>query len=460
MLNHLPKSQVIGIGFPALPSASACSHLAMQYQLDVSQWQSPNVLLQNQLAQLKRVVDHAYRTVPYYRALFEKHNISIPDELSLEFLRTIPISLRQMVQEAGETLRSQNLPSAHGKPHDVSTSGSTGRPVRLLGTAVTRFFWRAFVLREHTWHKRDMTKKLGMIRWARRDVGTAPTGLHMPAWPVVNLVYDTGPACMLNVATPLNDQLDWLLSVKPHYLLSFPSNLAALAKHCLERDITLLNLDEVRTIGETLTGQQRSLFRQAWGVKAVDLYSCEEAGYLAIQCPSHDHYHVQSENVLVEIVDGEGRPCAVHQPGRVLITTLHNYATPLIRYELGDFAEFGEQCSCGRGLPVIRKIHGRKRSRLILTDGRSEFPYLGEHGQIQKATGVRVRQYQLVQRSVEQVEVRLVTDRKFTESEASKVADLVRSNLGHPFEVTITHWDEIPRGPTGKFDEFVCHVVS
>jgi phenylacetate-CoA ligase len=198
---------------------------------------------------------------------------------------------------------------------------------------------------------------------------------------------------------------------------------------------------------------------KAWGAPIVDLYSCEEAGYLALQCPSGDHYHVQSENVLLEIVDNEGLPCRTGEIGRVLITPLHNFATPLIRYEVGDMAEFGDPCDCGRGLPVIRKIHGRKRNRLILPGGRSEFPYLGEHGQITSLTGLVVRQFQCIQNSLEEVELKLVIDRPFTKEEEDKVRHHMQKNLGHPFRVIFSYVSEIPKNQNGKFEEFVSKVV-
>jgi phenylacetate-CoA ligase len=162
--------------------------------------------------------------------------------------------------------------------------------------------------------------------------------------------------------------------------------------------------------------------------------------------------------VFLEIVDEQGKPCLPHQPGRVLITTLHNFATPLIRYELGDYAEFGDPCPCGRGLPVIKKILGRKRNRLIFPDGRSEFPYLGEHGQIESKMDVIVYQFQIVQHSVEEIEFKVVTSRPFTEEESLWVVSLVQENLGYPFHVTITLLDDIPKGPTGKFEEFVSKI--
>lgn len=444
----LPRSSVTGVRFPALPGGRGTLAAAVQFQLERSQWLPPEALRELQLMQLRSVLQHAAATVPFYK--------DYPTDAVLEAL---PILARDKVREGEEALRSGALPADHGRQHRIATSGATGTPVRLWGTDLTGFLWRAFTLREHLWQARDFKAKLGAIRWAAKDFAPAPAGRRWPGWgDAVEQLYETGPACMLNVATPLERQIEWLLAERPRYLLSFPSNLAALAEHCLERGIALPGLEEARTIGETLTSRQRARIREAWGCRVTDLYSCEEAGYLALQCPQGEHYHVQAENVILEIVDEAGAPCRVGAPGRVLVTTLHNFATPLVRYELGDMAELGPPCACGRGLPVLAKIHGRRRNRLRLPDGRSEFPYLGEHGQIAAATGVKVRQFQFVQKSTAEVEVKLVTDRDFTPQEAERVRALVQRNLGHPFRIVLTRCEEIPKGPRGKLEEFVSEV--
>src|SRR3546814_662111 len=204
----------------------------------------------------------------------------------------------------------------------------------------------------------------------------APDGARGDSWgPASGAVYPTGPAVLLNVASSLQEQLDWLLRENPDYLISFPSNLAALARYCIDNRLTLGNLKQVMTVGETVIPQVRSLVQRAWGVPLKDSYSCEEAGYLTMQCPDHEVYHVQSENVLLEVVDDDGRPCGPGETGRVLITSLHNFATPLIRYELGDYAEAGEPCACGRGLPVTQQVLGRKRHRRTLPDGSQQLPH-------------------------------------------------------------------------------------
>ncbi len=166
---------------------------------------------------------------------------------------------------------------------------------------------------------------------------------------------------------------------------------------------------------------------------------------------------MQSENVYLEVVDKTGEPCPVGTGGRVLITSLHNFATPLIRYDIGDYAESGDPCPCGRGLPVLTRILGRARNRMILPDGRSEFPYFGEYHQY-AAISTAVRQFQYVQRSLEEIEKKMVVSEPLTPEQEEKTKELIIRSLGHPFRVTLSYHDEIPRSASGKFEEFVCEV--
>jgi len=317
-------------------------------------------------------------------------------------------------------------------------------------------------LREHLWHERNFTGKLSAIRWAKLGVASAPDGLSSPNWgEVIDPIFPSGPSSLLNVTAKLSEQLDWLHREKPDYLISFPSNLLALSQYAEQTGSKLPRVQHLRVVGETLTAEMRKALEDSWSTSVIDMYTCEEAGYLATQCPQSEHFHVQSENVILEIVDDEGRPCPVGVSGRVLITSLNNFATPLIRYELGDYAEFGPPCVCGRGLPVIKRILGRKRNRLIMADGESRyslFPYLGEHGQIASVTGVKVKQFQCVQHTVQRIEIKLVTERELTLEEQARVTQLMQGHLGYAFEIFYTFLEDIPRGPNGKFEEFISLV--
>src|SRR3546814_1637851 len=87
-----------------------------------------------------------------------------------------------MLHGSGEAIRTTSWPKWDGRRHDIETSGSTGRAVRMLCTEMTGVFWRACVMREHFWHRRNVGGKLAAIRWARTGVAMAPEGLRRASW--------------------------------------------------------------------------------------------------------------------------------------------------------------------------------------------------------------------------------------------------------------------------------------
>lgn len=453
-----PRSGLEELCFPAVPPPNAQMVLALQYQLDQSQWYDPHTLALCQRGQLQKLLRHAWDTVPWQRQRFQESGIRDPAMFARMTLNDLPTMTRRAVQAAGDALFSTKPPARFGRTRFTETSGSTGVPVRIQVAEVNDLFWRAYALRDHLWHRRDLSASLAAIRWAPRHKARPPEGIVRQGWgPATDIAFQSGPAYLLNVDSTVEEQVDWLLRVTPDYLLSFPSNLTALATHCIDNNIRLPHLRQVRTIGENLRPVSRELYRSAWDVSTADIYTCEEAGYLALQCPDHEHYHVMAEGVVLEIVDDAGKACEIGQPGRVLITSLQNFHTPLIRYELGDIAEFGPPCDCGRGLPVLHNVLGRNRNRLRLPGGHSRFAFLGEHGQIQAACGAKPREFQFIQTALDELEVRLVIDPLDTAQEAA-VARVVRSNLGDYFKVRFTYHEQLERSPTGKFEEFVSLV--
>src|SRR5262249_15877820 len=147
---------------------------------------------------------------------------------------------------------------------------------------------------------------------------------------------------------------------------------------------------------------------ESWGVPLQDTYTSREGGYMALQCPEHTHYHVQSEAVLLETLDDRGEPCRPGEVGRVVITPLHNFAMPLIRCESGDYAEAGRFCPCGRGLPVLNRIMGRSRNMLRLPKGGRIWPDLLP---IEKSMDLPIAQYQLAQIDLHVIEARIAPRR-------------------------------------------------
>ena len=448
------RSALAGVSWPALLEGLAAQLAATLYQFEHSQWWAPEELAQVQQAQQRALLTHALHSVPYYRQRYADHGLGHDAQSLVEAWSALPVLTRAAVQEAGSTLYSTALPAAHGAVEVVQTSGSTGQPVQVLSTGVTRFFWHACTLREHLWQQRDFSGTLVAIR---PDRHSAPGGIVSPSWgPPVDVLFATGPSALLHSSTAIEAQLAWLRHQQPTYLLSLPTNLQALAEVCSQDGVTLPTLRGVRSYGETLRPAQRRLFQETWGVPVTDVYSAQEVGYIALQCPEAAQYHVQSEHLLLEILDDAGQPCAPGAIGRVVLTTLLNFASPLIRYALGDYVEVGEQCPCGRGLPVIRRVLGRERHLVVLPDGRRHWPSFPEHDWMPLAP---IRQLQLVQHTPQHIEARIVAPRALTSQEQAHLRQVFTASLGYPFTFTFTYHHTIPQGPNGKFEDFLSHVA-
>lgn len=172
---------------------------------------------------------------------------------------------------------------------------------------------------------------------------------------------------------------------------------------------------------------------------------------IALQCPKHDHLHVLP-SLIVEIVDDSGQPCAVGVPGRVLVTSLYSYAMPLIRYDLGDIAEWGPPCDCGITWPVIARLWGRVRHQVQLPDG-SVFPmgFLGDDlGRIPAIREFRVKQYE-----GKELELQLVTDAPLVDTDVTLIRDTLRKSGMAGLTLFIRFVPEIDWVPGRKREEFV-----
>ena len=315
-----------------------------------------------------------------------------------------------------------------------------------------QLFWDAFTLREHLWHQRDFSGKLAAIRSYATGDAVYPDGKMGGSWGrSAGPVCRTGPSCGLSIGSTIAQQAEWLQRHQPDYLLTYPSALEALARHCRDHRIALHGLREVRTLSEVVSPRLRSLCRTVWGVKLVDIYSAQEAGVIALQCPTGDHYHVQAEGVLVEVLDPQDRPCGPGEIGRLVITPLHNFAMPLVRYEIGDFAEVGSACACGRQLPVLKRIVGRVRNMMTLPDGGQAWPLIGDMFYRDIAP---IRQFQIVQKSPQRLEMSIAADRPLTDEEEQRLRAVIRERSGHCFEIVFLYPEELPRGPGGKYEEF------
>ena len=237
--------------------------------------------------------------------------------------------------------------------------------------------------------------------------------------------------------------------------MTHPSNMQAILEECDRQSKSLSFIREIRTVGESVSTAQRQMVEQEMGIKIVDFYSSQELGYIALQCPDHSHYHVQSESLIVEVLREDGSSCDPFESGKIVVTSLRNFATPLIRYEVGDYGELGEPCRCGRGLPVLARINGRVRNMLLLPNGDRHWPNFGFRKIMDVTT---LQQFQIVQHSVEKLELKLVTDADVSTEQEATIKQILSDHLGHSFVIEISYHAALPRSANGKYEDFVSNI--
>ena len=129
---------------------------------------------------------------------------------------------------------------------------------------------------------------------------------------------------------------------------------------------------------------------------------------------------------------------------------------PLIRYEIGDRARVGAPCSCGRGLPVLTRVLGRVRNMATDPTGRRFWPSFPA----KSWTAVpAVRQLQFVQVNAGQINVRYVGERDLLKTDIVQITNALTTSLCYPFEFAFVRVQQIGRGPTGKFEDFVSLIA-
>jgi phenylacetate-CoA ligase len=446
----LPLSNLPGIVFPTMPNPVGTVQLALLYQIGQSEKWSPEQLAEAQYRQLSELLAHAWKTSPFYRARLDDAGYRPASPVTPEWFATLPLLNRQDLQENFDTIKSAAPPPQHGRLADGKSSGSTGRPIQYLTTEHTRTVWRTFILREHLWNQRDFGARLAMIR-------SKATDGSMPNWgPGVAEVFPSAPCQILNTLHSLERQAQWLREQAPDYLLVFPSNLRGLAEEFERTGTAPPQMQQIITMAEMLPPEVRSQCEAFFNAPIRDIYSASEAGNIAIQCDA-GHYHLQ-EHLLVEILDDTGRPVAPGEWGKVVITSLHNFASPLIRYALGDYAEAGDfGCPCGRKLRRLNRVMGRSRNLLTLPDGRRFWPPMAVKDW-QHAAGIS--RYQVVQKSPDTLEVRVEVPRPLTEDERARISTALTDSWGYPFKISFVEMREMPVPENGKFEDFKSEVTA
>jgi phenylacetate-CoA ligase len=415
--------------------------------LEESQWWTAEQLKLKQQICLARIVAHHSQHNASFKQRLSEQGLTINDVSTLAGLTKLKPIAKRDIQQTGPAFNSEAIPPSHFPIRKSQTSGRTGEPVTILKTEMNHQFFCALLFREHSWWQHDYKHKLASVRAVHRQYEESPS------WggPVAEQ-FKTGPAIGVPLNINVRQQLDYLNKFDPDMLSIHAGVLAAMCS-IWETEGYTLNLKHIKNVGETLHPGLRTRVKQITGVDIKDQYSSSEVGCISMECPTTGLQHIMEETLLVEVLNETGEPCKQGELGRVVITDFYNTISPMIRYDIGDYAEVGGPCVCGRNHNTLKQIVGRERGLFRRANGDRFWPTAGQYA---AERVVKVNQWQIIQHSLEDIEYKLVTDQPLSPEVKEQLLEIFRKTLGFDCVRITEYRTQLPTD--GKYEESICLI--
>ena len=413
-----------------------------------NQWLKTPELERIQEKKLRAIISHAYHNVPFYHKLFDSVGVKPDDIKTVDDLSMIPIITKSQVRHAGNDIIAKGINL--NKCEKDRTSGSTGEPLTIV-------FDKKYIELYRMVHGRTLLEN--GCRLFRDSIASITARCHSQDESKSLLQYiGLRKRYCISVYEDTSNQIRLLKKIKPDVLMGYPSSIKLLAMAVQEKDIKEIHPRLVFSAAELLDTDTRKLINSIFGVDMIDYYgSMEGSGMMAWECREHSGYHMNIDSVVMEFIK-DGERVAAGERGEIVLTNLHSYAMPFIRYKIGDIGiPSDEECPCGRGLPLIEGIEGRMHDLIKLSGGRVLSPY--------KITSILVfipgiAQFRLIQESEDEFLLHLVKGKEFCQETIEKVGGGLKNILGAGVHLEIQILDEIPIDPSGKIRSIISKVKS
>jgi phenylacetate-CoA ligase len=416
-------------------------------ELERTQWLSRPELGAFQFTKLQSLIKSAYEHVPFYGKRLRDEDIHPEDVKTLKDFQALPFLTRE---DVNNHLADLVCPDSRGHLRLSETGGSTGEPMRFLVDDSFNLWNGARARLTRGWYGVRDGDKVAWVWGAQRD---------MPGWsPEERLMARIKRHRHLNAFNMTEATMqafaEMLVHWQPVMFRAYASALSVFAQHVKERGITSIRPRLIETTAEKLTDPQRQLLEEVFDCPVADCYSSREFSCIAYQC-ERGGLHVCPTRYLEVVANGNAAEPG--QLGEVVITSLHQFAMPLLRYKIGDrgIYESGD-CPCGRGLPVLREIVGRADDLLTTTDGQVVHGGFFDHLFCVRPDIVR---FQVYQPDRQHLEIRLVCKQDVDSEWLEGVRTEIRARFGDSTEISLQLVDRIELTPTGKHRFIVSEVA-
>lgn len=418
-------------------------------RLESQQWWPREKLEALQKERLSDLIQYAARKSPYYRELFQAHNIDISHG-DLASFGQIPVTTKHDIRNnlnrfISEDFNKEELVNA-------KTGGSTGISLQLYFDQSCQDFRNAAQLLADRWSGWDLGVKKASV-WGNPPV---PQGIkqtlrhHLLDRTIYLDTMDLNPQSM-------GEFVQRWRAEKPGAVFGHAHSIYIFAKYLVEEGVTDLRPAGIVATSMMLLEHERELIELAFDCKVTNRYGCEEVGLIACECEEHRGMHLNLPHVYVEFLDANDQPVKPGEPGKIVLTDLNNRAMPLIRYRVEDVGVYSDRhCACGRGLPFLERLEGRVADFLKLPGGGQVAGISLVERTLTKVPGVE--QMQLVQEAQNEILINRVKGREYNDQTDANLISALREVFNEQVALIIQDVPSIPQEASGKYRFSICKV--
>lgn len=397
-------------------------------------------------AATKALLQHAVTHVPFYRDTWSRDQKQAAEQGELQ---GIPLLEKEPLRATPTRFLADNI-----KPRMkwvFHTSGSTGTPIASYYTlSELRDSLAVREVRSARWAGVSFQQPRATFSGRMVEPNPESRGPYHRFNAVERQVYFSAFHLRKETAA------QYVLALREHkiaWLTGYAVSWFLLGRLMLELGIKPPPLKAIITTSEKVTQPMRAVMEQAFGCPVFEEYSTVENAVFASEC-EHRKLHVSPDVGVLEILRPDGSACGAREPGEVVVTRLGHRYQPLVRFRLGDVAEWdGQPCTCGRSLPVLASVVGRLEDVVTGPDGRQMVRFHGLYIDLPN-----VIEGQVVQEAVDRMTLRIVGTAAFGEADEKVLLDRVRQRLGPEMKARVERVDHIERTKAGKFKAVISMV--
>jgi phenylacetate-CoA ligase len=395
-----------------------------------------------QKRQIQNLFQHAAQKSAFWRKRMGTNKIN---DINLSDLRILTRhEVANQVETEGSLLAGERIPA---KTH--ATSGSSGIPVQFFSSEMNSSYNTIRYAAQYFMEARDLTLNRTRIRLVRMPDKPGFTIVKNKTWPEpLEPLIRTGSHKHIEYFRPdINSLWEELQRESIGYLITRPDFVESMLQYIKPNDFKRAGTVMLVPVGGEVSPELRQSFSSV-GIPVRANYSSEEVGPIGFECQKVPGcYHVATSNAIIEVIPDENIQLRGQRVGRILVTHLHSYATPFIRYDIGDLATLGRSCSCGHDGPVLSNIFGRSKALIKHADGRvSQFHLRGK----ELATIAKFDEFRIRQTGVKNIVVEIGGRDTLNPEEVSALAKLIRLHAGDEFDVTVKAVAQIDWGHSTK----------